>query len=28
LGLGWIIQGSMLASDAETKVAQHPPASA
>ena len=28
LGLGWIIQGSMLASDAEAKVVQHPPASA
>jgi len=28
LGLGWIIQGSMLASDAEAKVAQPPPASA
>ena len=28
LGLGWIIQGSMLASDAEAKVVQPPPASA
>jgi len=28
LGLGWIIQGSMLASDAEAKVAQPPTASA
>ena len=28
LGLGWIIQGSMLASDAEAKVAQPPRASA